>query len=86
VIEAYAATSGKTRENADQRDGQQPGDPALAAQAIIAATQSLHPPLRLVLGADAIARVRNKLTQVATDLEAWESVGINTGYSAKPIS
>ena len=83
VIEAYAATSGKTRERADERDGQQPGDPGLAAKAIIAVTRSPHPPLRLVLGADAIARVRAELVQVATDLGDWESVSLNTGYSAK---
>src|SRR5215469_6569912 len=35
VIEAYASTSGKTRATADARDGRQPGDPALAAKAII---------------------------------------------------
>jgi NAD(P)-dependent dehydrogenase (short-subunit alcohol dehydrogenase family) len=80
VIEAYAATSGKTRESAEERDGQQPGDPALAAKAIIAVTQSQHPPLRLILGADAIARVRAKLTQVAEDLKAWESVSEKTVY------
>jgi NAD(P)-dependent dehydrogenase (short-subunit alcohol dehydrogenase family) len=83
VIEAYAATSGKTRESADERDGQQPGDPALAAKAIIAVTRSTHPPLRLILGADAIARFRTKLVQVAKDLEDWEAVSLNTGYSAK---
>jgi NAD(P)-dependent dehydrogenase (short-subunit alcohol dehydrogenase family) len=83
VIEAYAATSGKTRDSADERDGQQPGDPALAAKAIITVTRSPHPPLRLILGADAIARVRTKLVQVTKDLEDWESVSLNTGYSVK---
>lgn len=83
VIEAYAATSGKTRDSADERDGQQPGDPALAAKAIITVTRSPHPPLRLILGADAIARVRTKLVQVTKDLEDWESVSLNTGYSEK---
>ena len=83
VIEAYAATSGKTRDSADERDGQQPGDPALAAKAIITVTRSPHPPLRFILGADAIARVRTKLVQVTKDLEDWESVSLNTGYSVK---
>ena len=78
VIEAYATTSGQTRESADKRDRQQPGDPALAANAIITVTQSPNPPLRLILGADAVARVRAKLAQVAGDLEAWESVSVNT--------
>src|SRR5580658_4765737 len=39
VIEAYAATSGKTRESAGERDGQQAGDPVLATKAIMAVTQ-----------------------------------------------
>jgi NAD(P)-dependent dehydrogenase (short-subunit alcohol dehydrogenase family) len=62
VIEAYAATVGETREMADERDGQRAGDPVLAAKAIIAVTQVEHPPLRLILGADAVERVRGKLT------------------------
>lgn len=82
VLEAYAPTSGKTRQSAEERDGQQPGDPALAAKAIIAVTRAQHPPLRLVLGADAVERVHAKLTQVVEDLEAWKSTSVNTAYPA----
>ena len=35
-------------------DGKQPGDPAKAAEAMIAVVESDDPPLRLLLGADAI--------------------------------
>jgi aryl-alcohol dehydrogenase-like predicted oxidoreductase/NAD(P)-dependent dehydrogenase (short-subunit alcohol dehydrogenase family) len=80
-IDAYAASSGKTRESADERDGKQPGNPALAAKAIIAVTEAQNPPLRLILGADAVERVRAKLTQVAEDLETWESTSVNTAYT-----
>ncbi|SEG69247.1 Short-chain dehydrogenase [Bryocella elongata] len=80
AIEAYEESSGKTRKSADERDGQQPGDPVLAAKAIIAVTGAENPPLRLVLGADAFERVRAKLSQVAEDLEAWESTSINTAF------
>jgi catalase len=80
VIEEYAATSGKTRESADERDGQQPGDPTLAAKAIIAVTRAQNPPLRLILGEDALERVRAKLTQVTEDLETWKSTSVNTAY------
>lgn len=82
VIEAYAATSGKTRQSADERDGQQPGDPARAAKAIVSVTRAQHPPLRLILGADAIERIRAKVTQVLEDLEAWKSTSVNTAYPA----
>lgn len=78
MIEAYSATSGKTREIAHDRDGQQAGDPVLAAKVSIAVRQVEHPPLRLILGADAVERVRAKLTQVREDLEAWESTSVST--------
>ena len=80
VIEAYASTTGKTRATADAKDGRQPGDPALAAKAIISVTRSAEPPLRLVLGADAFEGVRAKLSQVAGDLETWKSTTINTAF------
>jgi NAD(P)-dependent dehydrogenase (short-subunit alcohol dehydrogenase family) len=81
VIEAYAATSGRTRAIADERNGQQVGDPALAAKAMIKVTQVEKPPLRLILGADAVDRVRAKLVQVRGDLEAWEATSVSTAYS-----
>jgi len=84
VIDAYAATSGKTRASADARDGKQAGDPALGAKAIIAATRAAHPPLRLILGADAIDRVLAKLMQVHNDLETWRDTSVNTAFSTVP--
>jgi NAD(P)-dependent dehydrogenase (short-subunit alcohol dehydrogenase family) len=80
VIDAYAATSGRTRASADARDGKQAGDPALAAKAIITVTRAGNPPLRLILGADPIDRVLAKLTQVREDLETWRPTSINTAF------
>jgi len=80
AIDAYASTAGKTREIADERDGRQAGDPALAAKAIVAVTRAENPPLRLILGRDAVDRVRGKLAQVRQDLETWESTSLSTGY------
>jgi hypothetical protein len=54
----------------------------LAAKAVIAVTEAEHPPLRLILGADAVERVRAKLTQVREDLEAWKSTSVSTAYPA----
>lgn len=80
VIEAYAETTGKTRATAAARDGRQPGDPALAARAIISVTRAAQPPLRLILGADALEGVRAKLAQVSEDLETWKSITIDTAF------
>lgn len=63
-------------------DGQQPGDPAKAAAAIVAAVTSEEPPFRLPLGHDAIERVETKLRRVSEELEIWRSVSMSTGFSA----
>src|SRR5262249_13367831 len=86
VIDAYASTSGKTRASADARHGKQAGDPALAAKAIIAATRTAHPPLRLILVADAVDRVLAKLVQVQNDLEPWRETSVNTAFNRVPVS
>jgi NAD(P)-dependent dehydrogenase (short-subunit alcohol dehydrogenase family) len=74
----YADTVGPTR--AYVRDGhlEQPGDPVKAAQAIIAALDADEPPLRLVLGEDAIGNIRQRLEGVSAELDAWEHVGAAT--------
>jgi hypothetical protein len=50
----YAETVGPTRAYVRGSDGAQPGDPAKEAATIIAALDAEEPPLRLVLGEDAI--------------------------------
>jgi NAD(P)-dependent dehydrogenase (short-subunit alcohol dehydrogenase family) len=74
----YAQTVGPTRNYV--RDGHrlQPGDPAKAAQAILAALDADQPPLRLVLGGDAIDNIRARLDQLTSELARWEEVGRRT--------
>jgi NAD(P)-dependent dehydrogenase (short-subunit alcohol dehydrogenase family) len=71
----YAETVGPTREYVQTNHGAQPGDPAKAARAIIAALDADEPPLRLVLGADAIDNIERHLAAVSDELESWRSVG-----------
>lgn len=79
-IDAYATLSGASLQWFKQMDGQQPGNPAKAAQAIIQAVESPHPPMRLALGTDAISLIQEKLEWVKTDLEAWQQVTVSTDY------
>jgi NAD(P)-dependent dehydrogenase (short-subunit alcohol dehydrogenase family) len=74
----YADTVGPTR--AYVRDGhlEQPGDPVKAAAAIVAALDADEPPLRLVLGGDAIGNIRQRLLGVSAELDAWAAVGAAT--------
>src|SRR4051812_11146367 len=57
----YADTVGPTRAYLRDNDGLQPGDPVKAAQAILIALDSDEPPLRLVLGPDAIDNIERGL-------------------------
>lgn len=80
VIGDYDETAGKRREGIKEFDGNQPGDPELGVRAMIAITEVENPPLRLALGGPAYKQIREKLARVATDLDAWESVGKPTDY------
>jgi len=70
----YADTVGPTRAYVRGNDGLQPGDPAKAAQAILAALDAAEPPLRLVLGADAVGTIERRLERVSEELAAWRAV------------
>jgi NAD(P)-dependent dehydrogenase (short-subunit alcohol dehydrogenase family) len=80
TIADYAETAGRTIRTIAERTLRQPGDPRKAASAIIKALESPHPPLRLVLGGDAVERVTNKLAAVRQDLEDWREVSLETDF------
>ena len=61
-------------------DGKQPGDPAKAAEAMIAAVESDDPPLHLMLGQDAIGLWRQKQADFSAELERWRAVGEATAF------
>ncbi|MFI6600094.1 SDR family NAD(P)-dependent oxidoreductase [Nonomuraea sp. NPDC050536] len=56
-----------------------PGDPRKAAAAIVDLLDVDDSPLRLQLGADAVARVEAKLERVAQELDQWRPVSFSTG-------
>jgi NAD(P)-dependent dehydrogenase (short-subunit alcohol dehydrogenase family) len=74
----YAETVGPTREYVRTGHGEQAGDPAKAAAAIMTALDAKDPPLRLVLGADAIGNIANHLDAVSDELREWEQLGRDT--------
>jgi NAD(P)-dependent dehydrogenase (short-subunit alcohol dehydrogenase family) len=80
-ISAYDATVGSTREYVTTGGGSQPGDPAKAAKAILTAIDSPEPPLRLVLGEDAIGNIRGHLASVSAEIDRWAPVGSDTAVS-----
>ena len=80
VIEDYAPTAGKNKNDIRGYSGNQPGDPVRAAQAIIKVVESENPPLRLLLGAAALKGARNKLVQLQKDFDTWEETTIGADF------
>jgi short-subunit dehydrogenase len=60
--------------------GTQPGDPAKAAAAIIAAVESPNPPVHLLLGPDALQYVRGKVAAFSEEVTAWETLSSSTNF------
>jgi NAD(P)-dependent dehydrogenase (short-subunit alcohol dehydrogenase family) len=79
----YADSVGPTRDYVTQGDGTQAGDPAKAAAAILTALDADTPPLRLVLGADAIANVEGRLERLTEELQSWRDVGAATAVEER---
>jgi hypothetical protein len=76
----YEDTVGPTRAMISSTAGKQPGDPARAAAAILAALEAETPPLRLALGNDAVDAIATHLDSVRRDLQTWESVSRQTDF------
>jgi NAD(P)-dependent dehydrogenase (short-subunit alcohol dehydrogenase family) len=72
VIDDYAETAGKRRKEHDTMHGTQPGDPAKAAKAIVAAVESDEPPAFLLLGNDALNTYRRLAAARLDTIQAWE--------------
>jgi NAD(P)-dependent dehydrogenase (short-subunit alcohol dehydrogenase family) len=80
VIDDYAATAGQRRKEHDTMHGNQPGDPAKAGAAIIAAVESAEPPAFLLLGADALAAYRYVADRRAQEIAKWEELTASTDF------
>lgn len=80
ALPAYAPSVGPTRAYVAEQAGVQAGDPAKAAKAIADAVAAGAPTLRLPLGADAVKGIRDKLAQVAADVERTESIAVATAF------
>jgi NAD(P)-dependent dehydrogenase (short-subunit alcohol dehydrogenase family) len=81
AIADYADTAGRRRKEHDTAHGNQPGDPARAAQAIITAVEAPDSPFLLLLGKDALAGFRAVVDAQDKELEAWQELSLSTGFS-----
>jgi NAD(P)-dependent dehydrogenase (short-subunit alcohol dehydrogenase family) len=76
----YEETVGKVNEYRRATDGAQPGDPARAAQVIAGLPDLEEPPLRLLLGTDALTLADKASRSRAAEAERWADVSRSTDF------
>ncbi|MFD1258534.1 oxidoreductase [Mucilaginibacter terrae] len=80
AIDDYKETAEANKNNIRGYSGNQPGDPARAAKAMIKAVESENPPLRLLLGEAALKGARNKIELLKKDFDTWAEVTVGADF------
>src|SRR5262249_16383706 len=81
-ITDYADTVGVRLANAKKVSGQEAGDPARAAQAIIHISELETAPRHLVLGAFGLTEATKRLAARLAEIEAGRELGLSTDFPA----
>ena len=76
----YAATVGRVHDYRRQVDGLQPGDPARAAQVLLDVVADDDPPVRLLLGSDALRLAEQSARARAREASVWAGVSESTDF------
>ncbi|MGD6757154.1 oxidoreductase [Streptomyces sp. BH105] len=80
TLDAYQDTVGPVLSALPGGSGQEPGDPAKAAAAILTAVDADEAPLRLPLGNDAVDAIAAQLDGSRAELAAWEKLARSTDF------
>ncbi|RDI97399.1 SDR family NAD(P)-dependent oxidoreductase [Dyella solisilvae] len=64
--------------------GNETGDPAKAAQAILAIARAPQPPLRLLLGSDAVYLAEQQAAKMAEEDAKWRTLSLSTDFDLSP--
>ena len=80
TIGDYAETAWKRSPQNAVNQGNQPGDPAKAGDVLVDVLESANPPLRLLLGSDAVKIVRGALESRLQELEQWADTSARTDF------
>jgi NAD(P)-dependent dehydrogenase (short-subunit alcohol dehydrogenase family) len=80
-IADYDSLFDPIRRSREEKSGKQAGDPRKAAAAVLALVEAENPPEHLLLGADALALVRDKLKSLSAEIDAWEDLTLSTSFA-----
>jgi NAD(P)-dependent dehydrogenase (short-subunit alcohol dehydrogenase family) len=79
-IEDYDENVGTRKTMIKEFAAHLPGDPRKVAEAVLMVTTLDEPPLRLLLGRDVLAAVRDKIAAMTASIDQWESVTKNVNF------
>ena len=85
-IEDYAERNAARREFFAGMNGNQVGDPAKLAQALLRITEMEQPPLRFIAGADALAAAEEKLAERQQQIDALPDLSTSLDHDDVPAS
>jgi len=85
-IEDYAERSADTEAAWQGMNGQQAGDPAKLAEALITIAEQDDPPLRWVAGADAVAAAEQKANDLLAQVAAYRELSTHLAHDDVPAA
>jgi NAD(P)-dependent dehydrogenase (short-subunit alcohol dehydrogenase family) len=80
TIADYEPVFAPLRANRQKADGNQLGDPAKAADAVLAVIESPEPPAHLVLGSDALRLVTAGRVAFDAEIDRWQEISRSTDF------
>jgi short-subunit dehydrogenase len=80
TISDYDRLMDPIRKARQEKSGNQPGDPAKAAQVLLRIIETENPPIHLLLGSDAFTFVQDKLEELTKEFGLWEMVTRSTNF------
>ena len=80
----YAPTLGPMIDLMRAHGGNEAGDPVKAAQAILSIAHTPEPPLRLLLGSDAVFLVEQQSKRMAAEDAKWRTLSLSTDFDSTP--
>jgi NAD(P)-dependent dehydrogenase (short-subunit alcohol dehydrogenase family) len=80
AVADYDERRTRLRESFERRNGQQAGDPAKLADAMVLLAGEANPPLRFFAGAFAVDTAEAKLSSIKAEIESWRKLSVGTDY------
>jgi NAD(P)-dependent dehydrogenase (short-subunit alcohol dehydrogenase family) len=82
AVADYDERRARLQSTFEERNGQQAGDPAKLASALVKLAGETKPPLRFAAGAFAVETANTKLAGMRAEIERWRQMSIDTDYRA----